>query len=511
MSTASFLTNSFGRRSLSVVTASFLSLIAILSQAALSQDSGTTDRQAAFRRLVQNYVQTGKEEYGRGYFEQALKTFQMAEGYQEYLTEAGREQLSTLTKKAQTASTQRKRTLETFTTVNQLIKQDQLVQAGTLLEGLAASEFLRQDERTQIGEVLTQINAQIAEQKAHSATVEDRRLSASQKLEKIAEQIRTPGEQQNDRNRQIAAIYRSSMQLYRNGQFEKARVGLAEVAGSGLIPPEMKKSVEGTLAEIDRALSGKAGKPAVSEQKSPDITPVIEPKVVSPEAGGPKLAKQALTQSDAAPAESSASQPAAPEPVSEQAAAPAAVSNVAQPTAAAPPAASPGTGEATHIDQIIRRRNIIRSHTEAVVNDAVTKASAQTGEGQFDKAKQTIETAQFVVNENQIDLGEELFKSHSSKLQALATEIGEKQKEQAVKTEEDKRKAATEAQRQFREQMETDRQKRIAELLENAREYEKQQQYEAALGQLESLLALDPQHNEALTMKDTLEDTRISF
>ena len=248
MSKVSFLTNSFGGRSLSVVTASFLSLIAIISQAAPSQDSGTTDRQAAFRRLVQNYVQTGKEEYDRGYFEQALKTFRMAEGYQEYLTEAGREELGTLTSKAQTASTQRTATLGTFATANQLIKQDQLAQAGTLLEGLAASEFLRQDERAQVSEVLSQINAQIAEQKAHSAAVVDRRPAASQKLEKIAEQIRTPADQQNERNRQIASIYRSSMALYRNGQFEKARVGLAEVAASGLIPPEMKKSIEGTLA-----------------------------------------------------------------------------------------------------------------------------------------------------------------------------------------------------------------------------------------------------------------------
>ncbi|HUV64364.1 MAG TPA: hypothetical protein VMW24_10740 [Sedimentisphaerales bacterium] len=509
MSKPSFLTNSFGRRSLSVVTASFLLLIAAISQAAPSQESGATDRQAAFRRLVQSYVQTGKEEYDRGYFEQALKTFQMAEGYQEYLTAAGREQLSTLTKQAQTGTTQRKRTLETFQAVNQLIKQDQLVEAGTLLEGLGASEFLRQDERTQIAEVLGQINTQIAEQKAHSATVEDRRLSASQKLEKIAEQIRTPAEQQVDRNmQQIIAIYGTSMQLYRSGQFEKARAGLAEVAASGLIPLEMKKDVEGTIAFIDRGLPGKAGKPAVAEQKNPDIAPVIEPKVVNPEVPEPKLARPKLTQSDAAEEESSPSEPAEPETVSEQPAAPApAEPNVARPTMVASPAASPGTGEGSHIEQTIRRRNIIRSHTEAVVNDAVMKAGAQMDEGQFDKAKKTIETAQFVVNENQIDLGEELFKMHSGRLQALAVDIGEKQKEQAVKADEEKRKAATEAQRQFREQMETDRQKRIAELMENAVEYQKQQQYDAALGQLDSLLALDPQHDRALVLKDTLEDT----
>ncbi|MFZ2146227.1 MAG: hypothetical protein WAV28_03320, partial [Sedimentisphaerales bacterium] len=63
-----------------------------------------------------------------------------------------------------------------------------------------------------------------------------------------------------------------------------------------------------------------------------------------------------------------------------------------------------------------------------------------------------------------------------------------------------------EAQRQFGEQMEIDREKQIAELMENALTYQKQQRYEAALGQLVSLLALDPQNEQALVLKDTLED-----
>ena len=42
---------------------------------------------------------------------------------------------------------------------------------------------------------------------------------------------------------------------------------------------------------------------------------------------------------------------------------------------------------------------------------------------------------------------------------------------------------------------------------DTAKAYNKQQRYEAALGQLKTLLLLDPQHDEALTMKDLLEDT----
>jgi tetratricopeptide (TPR) repeat protein len=465
-----------------------------MAEATPSQESGATDRQAAFRRLVQNYVQTGKEEYDRGYFEHALKTFHMAEGYQEYLTAAAREQLTALTEKAQTAVAERKRTLETFQTVNDLVKQDRLVEAGTRLKGLTTNEYLTADERAQITEVLRQIDIQIAEEKAHSQTVKDRRLSASETLEKIA------------RNKQIAELYRNSMQLYRSGQFEKARAGLAEVAASDLIPPAMKKTIEGYLAEIDRVLPGKAGKQAGAEKKNPEIAPVIAPKVVRPEIAEPKLARQELTVSEPAEGDSSESEPVEPEGVSEQPAA-AAESNMTRPIMVTSPAASPGTSEGSHIEQVTRRRKIVRSHTEAVVNDAVTKARTHMGEGQFDKARKAIETAQFVVNENQIDLDEELFKAHSSRLQALTGEIVEKQNEQALEAEQEKRRAATEAQQRFREQMEIDRQNRIAELMQNALEYQKQQRYEAALGQLESLLALDPQHDAALILKDTLEDT----
>ena len=100
MSKPSFLTDFLGRKSLSIVASSILFLVTLTSQGAPSSESGATDRQEVFRRLVQSYVETGKEEYDKGYFEQAVKTFQMAEGYQEYLTAEGREQLGTLTKKA---------------------------------------------------------------------------------------------------------------------------------------------------------------------------------------------------------------------------------------------------------------------------------------------------------------------------------------------------------------------------------------------------------------------------
>ena len=96
LSKPSFLTESFGRRSLSVLLVFIVTLITITSEVAPSQDKGVADRQQAFRRIVQSYIQTGQDEYQRGFYAQAEKTFLMAQGYQGYLTAAERERLAAL-------------------------------------------------------------------------------------------------------------------------------------------------------------------------------------------------------------------------------------------------------------------------------------------------------------------------------------------------------------------------------------------------------------------------------
>ncbi len=81
MSKPSFLTESFGRRSLLVVLALILLLIISVSKVAPSQENEGASRQEAIRRIVQTYIQTGQQEYKKGFFEQAAKTFLMAQGY----------------------------------------------------------------------------------------------------------------------------------------------------------------------------------------------------------------------------------------------------------------------------------------------------------------------------------------------------------------------------------------------------------------------------------------------
>jgi thioester reductase-like protein len=190
LSKPSFLTDSLGRRFLSIAVVSVLTLITAVSSVTASQENGASDRREAFRRLVQSYVQTGSAEYDKRYFAEAEKTFLMAKPYREYLSAAERDQLDALLMKAQTATAERKRALEIFPLVNGLIKQDKLTEAKVRLNSLKASAFLTTNEQAQIAEVLRQLDVQIADDKTNSKAASDRKLLATAKLEKIAEGIR---------------------------------------------------------------------------------------------------------------------------------------------------------------------------------------------------------------------------------------------------------------------------------------------------------------------------------
>jgi len=59
----------------------------------------------------------------------------------------------------------------------------------------------------------------------------------------------------DEQKQQIAELYYSSMAFYRAGNLQKARDGLTKVLNSGLIPPAMAKTIEKYLANIDNTLN----------------------------------------------------------------------------------------------------------------------------------------------------------------------------------------------------------------------------------------------------------------
>jgi type II secretory pathway component GspD/PulD (secretin) len=416
-----------------------------LADVAPSQPSDA-DKDKVVRQVAQKWIEVGAEQYKRGYFKAAKESFLRAQDYQEYLTADEKEKLSSLLEKTHKGILERERILETIRMADSLVKQGEPDKAKAKLEEIKDSEFLTKAEQ-----------------------------------ELIAQGVSKLGNQPDDQKKDITELYNRSVELYKAGELEKAREGFIKVAAGGLVTAPPGETAEDYLSKIDNVLAQKA-KPTAAEAKPEDelgatIASVTKELVNSKKTEPNVVAKQQVVQ----------------EP-NEVAAAPAVQ------------AAETTASKDTYIDVVNRKRNIRQSHTRAVVNDTVAKVQDYISRDEFDKAKEEVERAERIVNEYQMDLGDELFKQNSDELKQLAEKIAQAQEQSAQQLQEQKRSEAVEAQRRDREQMDADRNKRIAELMDNAVTFQSQQRYEEALGQLESLLALDPLNDQALLLKQTLTD-----
>ena len=360
---------SFDRKALLVILTSILLLTAVPSGAAWFQ-ADKTDKQEVIQRVAQDWILVGIEQSRRGFYEHAEKSFLQAYEYREYLTGAEREKLNELLQRTHRTVLERKHILETIRTTDELVEQGQLVSAKAHLEKIRGSEFLTKEERKLIVENLKKIDIQLDEQK------EKWKLITAGPKKKVDA---PPSGQESE----IAEIYRRSVEFYLAGEFEKARDGFAKIdnilaRNVKLSAPTEAKPVgdtlDATIAAIRDELLDVGGEPA--EKAEPQI--VQEPNKLS--AVG------------------------APEPI---------------------------TSEIDSTEVANRRRNILRSYTRAVFNDAVAKAQNYISKGEFDRAKESVERAEQTVNKNRLYLGNSLFRQYSSELRQLAEKIAQGENERA--------------------------------------------------------------------------------
>ncbi len=451
MDTVRNLGKSLAKKWLLLVLVSVLLLTATLSQVAWAR-ANENDKKKIVRQVAQKWIQVGTEQYNRGFFKAAEQSFLRAQDYEGYLTAAERERLTGLLEKTHLAVLERELVLEHIETADELIKRGQLIKAKAHLEKVKDSKSLTQTERGQIAEGLKKIAGQLNEQKE-----------------------------------QIAELYNLSVGFYRTGQIEKAREGFLKVAQSGLLTAPAGKTAEDYLVKIDDILIERTKPLWPIETRAAEKLPETTAEAIEDEFPGVGTAPgQDIEQ----------------QVVQEQKPAAVAVTE--------PSVAEPVTSEGGYIEVVNRKRNILRSHTRAVVNDSVAKVRDYISRGEFDKAREAIAAAERIVNGNPLQLGDDLFKEYSSILKELADEMFRRESETARQLEKQKRSDAISAQLRYRERTEIDRSRRIAELMNNSTVYQRQQRYEEALGQLESLLAIAPLNDQALILKQTLEDT-ISF
>lgn len=391
------------------------------------------DKMQTVRRVAEDWMQAGIEQYHRGYYRQAERSFLMAKDYEDYLSEEQRQELETRLDQTHKAVVKLNNLLSKISEANNLYKEGELEQAEKLLKEVSGNEYLNKPRQEKVDQLLEKVEQELEQKR------------------KIAE------EKANIREK-----YDKAVELYNNNKYEQAKELFTQIEGNELLETPEGKTPANYLENIEEELAAQAAEQQARQQQR--------------EAA--EVEKQLLEQEI----------PDQPDEVNKPA----------------------DKDESSYIEKVQRRRKIIKGHTKTVINDTVNKADNFLGENKFDKAMEQVESARRVVTRNKEDLGEDLYEKYRKELVRLEEKISDARKQYKDKQQQQQRKEALESQRQQRQQMNEARQNRIDQLMESAQEYRKQQRYKDALGQINTLLTIDPQHQQALIMKDMLEDM-ISF
>ncbi len=536
--------------SVSTVLASAFLVATVFLQVASGQGAEGGD-DARMRTLVQYAIQKGVQQYERGFYAEAEKTFQMAQGYTEYLEPVEQRKLESLRERAALAAKERKRALEVRQTAEQLRAGGDMAAARAQLESIKSSEYLTEMERREIAAVLR--GTGLPPGAGDDTGVPGQGGAAAQAARGSQGAQPGAGNMLNGPANGVHNLYYESIKAYQSGDLQKAKEGFTKVLVNGQLPVLMAETIRGYLAEIENAESKQGGGqpvvlPEMTARAWSPVGAVASPNMPAnsiavdaaaaqqaekerqrierlyvhscelysqgelaaarqgfvevaesglfPASEG-KRAQDYIARIDHLLAASGAVQPRTPQPTLLPV-----TRRTVTPLAEQQAAAEQGG----FVEDINRRRSIIRGHVQAVVNDAVNQARKYMAQAEFEAAHNRVENAQREVNEYQLYLGDELYRQHTERLGETTERINEAEVERENQLAVQRSKDAAEEHRRLRDQTDLDRQRRIDELLERAKAYWKQQRYEAALGQLQALLAIDHLHDEALSFKQMVEE-----
>jgi len=372
-----------------------------------SQASETNKREVV-RRVAHQWVQIGQEQYKRGYYEQAKQSFLMAMDYQGYLTDAEKEKINKLLEETSAAAPERKRILERIRQANELVEQGEMVKAKSSLREIADSRFLNAQEKKQVAEGVRQIESNLSGQRS-----------------------------------EVTGLYNRSVEYFNSGQLEKAREGFLKVTGNSMLETPAGQTPEDYLMKIDGMLMQRAEqqmsqetasvqKPDMVQKPNVKVRVIKEPPVnISPEPNALEADKQPAAAREAAKVNGqNAAQAIQKEgEIITRLSSPKSEPSIAQAKAAKEQGsvglvsvAEPGTGK-SEAGKNDRRKNVIRSYVKAVVGNALAKAQNYIGGSDFARAQEIIDAAVQIVNENQSNLDDELFKQYNGQLEQLMDRI----------------------------------------------------------------------------------------
>lgn len=239
-------------------------------------------------------------------------------------------------------------------------------------------------ERKAVLETIQMADRLLAEQgqpikaKAYFEEVRDSRFLTRQERKQIAGRLRIIDNKLRAQKKETVGLYNRSVEFYNAGKLEKARDGFVKVARTGLLATPTPSTAEDYLMKIDNISASKDVSQIVRTESEPEIQTRITALVDTSISGE----SSQLTNDNT-----------------------------------------------SYIERVNnRRRNILRSYTRAVLNDATVKVQKYLGTGAFDKAKETVKFAKHTIKENRSALGDVLFGQYSRRLRQLTGKIARTKK-----------------------------------------------------------------------------------
>lgn len=276
-------------------------------------------------------------------------------------------------------------------------------------------ESLSAAERRQVNELLEKIRSSVTEKdqiqeniqaadelvrqgelvKAQAILKEsqDKKSVTKEQQEIIAKSLKNIDVQIKQQEKEVTEIYDASMDFYRKGQFEKAREGFAKIDSILAKRAEHSKPLDTNMEQVIN--------------QAPQVP--AEAKIAEP--------NKEVAVDDAL---SKSSEPNETEPEVIQNLNKESLFEVAEPKTIEKPEIDKGGTNEKDTDA---KGNVMRSYTKAVVSDALVKSQNYIDQRKFDKAKETVEVAEQIVNKNHLYLGDELFEQYSTTLKQQAEKV----------------------------------------------------------------------------------------
>ena len=316
------------------------------------------EKDAALHKSAVELMDVGSALYNRGMYAAAQQSLVKADENKQYLSDAEQKKLADLLGKTKDAVEQRNQILEQIKASDALSKQNNYAGAASRLEAIKDSKYLTKAERNQVLTDLKKLQANVKDNEAA-----------------------------------MTALYAQSVKEFDAGNKQAARKGFETVAASGVAVSGM--SAKEYLAKIEPAPADAQIAQNTNTNNEEDLLKETQPAQTT----------ETVAKVEVLPAQTAQAQPSqAVEKVAD-------VTQASAPVAAAQPAEAATGG---YIDRVLQQRNIQKSYTEAVVQDAINKAKAAVAEGNFDAATGYVAGANRVVENNRMLLGDDAYKSFSS-------------------------------------------------------------------------------------------------